>query len=859
MTPISTAGRNAAPRTPNASSNATRYQNHTSYNATQTARSSTAHNQSYPQGATRSSKVAVRFVYHVEPTAQGAVSSFRRLLAKLLHVNTLNNRANIQLRPVGANGGHISNVDDLGYSEDSLNAYIANLEKTSYASNSRLGPTTVYEYNGILHLQHDVPFRSIKRTILEWLKSTHIFLNQETAGFSLLPVAWVQGLNTKTGNIAQVADSITQECIDLYNGPSLVIPATVRDKHGRKLNRNGFLLQANVTHLSGRNARANVMQLSIKHETTQLAALLLAHISSKYTLVPSSVATEHREAAIINHNKSIGTELVAYIDNWTADLTAMNIPRYNQRNLREAVSTSKASNGERIFSHTNQSRASTVAIIVFPAHAKAAHDILQDLVSHAHKATTTNRARFILRTKGLNLQGNPANPPLRQSQWNQGPPRNSFTQFRPEEPTLQILPIPPHLSTVTASSSDPSTLSALTMDKLTATLDLKLGLQLDQKLSSFAETLSTTVLKGFETLHSSIANVNTEVKGLSTKVDNLATDAVDHRAITNVIENKVETLEDGFQELTQRLNSIQSGPAFTNQDLPQVVQEQCLLVTNSITSSLATSFKIMLADMKTETANKGEVPQTPKRPRSLTASPQDSALDTQKRKVHHQEAQLLSITQPARSTSPKNKRTTTREEDMALINQHIAEVENMEIPTLNTQPTPKDTSPKIPTTWEEATTPTADARFAARLDILNQPDKYDDNFEVSNSDEFFHQAGKTSDNAMLKPNCINLLVPSPPEKEPDAFDVSRGADFFSQAGKIADNATTLNCIDPQESLFDKVIEASNECSSPQRKGLGSTPNIIAPDSTVKGVMTRSQKQSELSLQIPNTAKAAGTQ
>ena len=280
MTQISTAGSTAGPSTPTVPSTTTSNQNRSSSNATQTARPSNNYNQSYHRGATRTSQVAVRFVHAVNPSSTDAVTTFRKLLSKFLLINNSNPRANVQLLPVGDGGTHISHVNDLGYSEDSLNACIANLKKISYASSSKQGQSTVYEHHSTLHLQHDVPFGTIKGMMLGWLKTDHIYLNQVTTGVSLLPVAWLRSLNPKTHNMTRVANNVTDECITLYNSTVFEIPSHLKAKHDTTLNRNGFLLQANATHLSGRNVRADVMQLSVIKDNLELAVLLLDNITS---------------------------------------------------------------------------------------------------------------------------------------------------------------------------------------------------------------------------------------------------------------------------------------------------------------------------------------------------------------------------------------------------------------------------------------------------------------------------------------------------------------------------------------------------------------------------------------------------
>ena len=70
------------------------------------------------------------------------------------------------------------------------------------------------------------------------------------------------------------------------------------------------------------------MQLSVIKDNLELAVLLLDNITSMYNVVPRSVTSAQRDEALTIHSASLATERAAYLDNWTNDLTSLQIPNY---------------------------------------------------------------------------------------------------------------------------------------------------------------------------------------------------------------------------------------------------------------------------------------------------------------------------------------------------------------------------------------------------------------------------------------------------------------------------------------------------------------------------------------------------
>ena len=174
------------------------------------------------------------------------------------------------------------------------------------------------------------------------------------------------------------------------------------------------------------------MQLSVDKECHALAVVLLDRINISYKLIPRTESNESIEKALTEHEDIIGPQLTVFIDNWNERLTFDKIPHYRNGSLQNVIQTSRANNGERIFSHILQTRETTIAILVEPEHACQANDILQDLIKYAQRALGRSRAQPILRTRGLKLHQAPALAPVRQSQWARGPPKQvSQTRFQP--------------------------------------------------------------------------------------------------------------------------------------------------------------------------------------------------------------------------------------------------------------------------------------------------------------------------------------------------------------------------------------------------------------------------------------------
>ena len=397
-------------------------------------------------------------------------------------------------------------------------------------------------------------------------------------------------------NIRQIATSITQKCLDEYNGDLIMIPEDLMNKHGKNLTQKEFNLQANVTHISGRKARGNVMQLSVDKECHALAVVLLDRINISYKLIPRTDSTESIDKDLADHEHILGPQLTAFIDNWNDRLTFENIPHYRNGSLQKVIQTSRASNGEGIFSHILQTRATTVAILVEPNHVHQAIDILQDLVKYAQRALDGSRAQPILRTRGLKIYHAPDLAPVRESKWTSGPPpQASQTSFQPTNSDKASTqgPIQQQPSVIPASI-DPSSLTSF--DMMSDTLDKKL----DSKLDAFTAAIASSVQTGFSAIQTSLDTVNTNVNGLTHKVNNLFLDMGKQQQVTTELKGKVSTLEHGFLELTQTVRTLKAAsPPAISYDT-NVFQDQLLLMTNSITNS----FRIAVDDIHNRPTNR---------------------------------------------------------------------------------------------------------------------------------------------------------------------------------------------------------------------------------------------------------------
>ena len=195
MTQNSTTGQNGSRNQPDPPTVEDNTRNHPKHTPKATPTKTTEKPSSTHRDPTRTSKVSVRIVFSTEPTEKSTRASFRHLLAKLLNHNIKNKHANVQLCPIKANGCHISRVDDIGFGEGNIEEYIEQQRMSNYRSKNKYGePYTVYEYQGVIHLLHDIHFGAIKHSMLDWIKKAKMFINKETNGVALHPLAWVRGV-----------------------------------------------------------------------------------------------------------------------------------------------------------------------------------------------------------------------------------------------------------------------------------------------------------------------------------------------------------------------------------------------------------------------------------------------------------------------------------------------------------------------------------------------------------------------------------------------------------------------------------------------------------------------------------------
>ena len=90
---------------------------------------------------------------------------------------------------------------------------------TSYSTYTK----EIFEFQGVLHLHHDMYFGNIKSLMFQWLRPNKVFFYQETTGVNLYPFAWLKGVKPEASNVSQLANDIGEACMCyLLYGKSVV-------------------------------------------------------------------------------------------------------------------------------------------------------------------------------------------------------------------------------------------------------------------------------------------------------------------------------------------------------------------------------------------------------------------------------------------------------------------------------------------------------------------------------------------------------------------------------------------------------------------------------------------------------------
>ena len=317
---------------------------------------------------------------------------------------------------------------------------------------------------------------------------------------------------------------------------------------------------------------------------------------------------------------------------------------------------------------------------------------------------------------------------------------------------------------------------------------------------------------GFTALQISLDNVNTNVTGLTNKVDTLFEDMGKQQEDTTELKGKVATLENGFLELTQTVQTLKAAsPTAMIPHDTNAFQDQLLMMTNSITNS----FKIAIEDIHNRPTTRPTTkpladPKTPaKRVRSNTASPQDSTIEKKTRKTNHTDEQNATPSSPNHPPTVKN---TSRQHDLALVDKVIEDLNQEQIDASDIL-TAASESPIQDTSQATEQSPTSEALVTQEIGVATPvPKRIENRVQQLNEDE-----------------------------NPAGFDyeVSRQSEFNAAAGALADNPGEKAT---PASLFNRVIDASNQYPSPARSN--------ASDSTGHRHDTRFAKAHKLPLPSP---------
>jgi hypothetical protein len=606
----------------------------------------------------RTSKVTVKLVFDVEPTTKAAHLALRAFLAKLLSINRKNDKANIQLVPVSSDGDHVENIEKLGHDITNMNNYVEHLKMTSYSTYTK----EIFEFQGVLHLHHDMYFGVMKSLMFQWLRTNKVFFYQGTTGVNLYPFAWLKGVKPEASNVSQLANDIGEACMNAYNSGTAIIPPNVRTKLGASLTRNIFQITANTTNLSSQGIQANVMQLSTSKDHVILAAELIKQSKLNLNVVLSTVQGEALKQELLEHSKPLRKQVVVNIDNWTASMSSRAIKGCVYESLAKIVQCAEGANGEKVFDGMNQIRPSTVAITVKSAHVKQAQGILQEMLTFA-RAQSHISNKPVLRGSKLQTVIDRTQPQSQQSsqlnvnsfpslqahglpsgplgQWSRGPPLQvQHPQSLPSYGTQ--VTVQGEMSTQTSLTNSVATLvekmdngftqmqlMGEAVTKLTAAVSsMTTGFQsLNEKVSQLSSnnlTLHkqvTTMSKTNDDLQSQVAVLSSNVSTLSAQVTVLQQADESHtKAIENLSDSDMTVRR--FTDITvQTMFGLIPG---CEQAAKSYILEHCNGDKDE-SDSAAHSVNLLSNDVH-----------TPKRSRAGSASSREVA-SVQKRKTSHDE------------------------------------------------------------------------------------------------------------------------------------------------------------------------------------------------------------------------------